>query len=132
MEKDIIKTITLKPIKAIRESKNNPYMRGLVMKRNLTTREACHIYRNIFLFNIDLILNDYDCDGTDGVEEKKEYYKDITDTMNDYIKGNADWSRLCDETYCYDDDETGGVSIAAHLKLLEYLQKKRSNIKLKI
>ena len=121
-EKEIIKRITLKPVRCIRQSANNPYMRGLVMKRDLTTREACHIYRNIFLFNIDLALNDYDYEGAEGAEEKRQYYKDITDIMNAYIKGDADWSRLCDETYCYDDDETGGVSIAAHLKLVEYLQ----------
>lgn len=117
MEKEIIKTITLRPVRVIRQSKQNPYMRGLVTKRDLTTREACHIYRNILLFNIDLSLEESDS------EEKKSYYKDITDVMNNYIKGDADWSRLCDETCCYDDDETGGVSIACHLKLAEYLQK---------
>ena len=51
MEKDIIKTIKLNPVKVIRQSKENPYIRGLVMKRDLTKSEACHIYRNIFLFN---------------------------------------------------------------------------------
>ena len=117
MEKEIIKTITLCPVRVIRQSKGNPYMRGLVTKRNLTTREACHIYRNILLFNIDLSLEESDS------EEKNYYYKDITDVMNNYIKGDADWSRLCDETCCYDDDGTGGVSIACHLKLAEYLQK---------
>ena len=34
MDKDIIKKITLKPVKCIRQSKQNPYMRGLVMKRD--------------------------------------------------------------------------------------------------
>ena len=53
-EKDIIKRITLNPIRVIRQSKNNPYMRGLVVKRELTIREACHIYREIYLFNLDL------------------------------------------------------------------------------
>lgn len=119
MEKDIIKTITLKPIKAIRESKNNPYMRGLVMKRDLTTREACHIYRNIFLFNIDLSLDDFE-----SKSEKEFFYEEITEAMNRYIKGEVEWDRLMDVTYCYDEDGDYGPSIAAHLKLAEYLQKK--------
>ncbi len=120
MEKEITKTITLKPVKCIRQSKNNPYMRGLVMKRNLTTREACHIYRNILLFNLDLSLDDFE-----SREERDYFYKDITDTMNAYIKGDAGWRSLCDATYCYDvDDDDTGPSIAAHLKLAQYLQEK--------
>jgi hypothetical protein len=118
MEKEITYRITLNPIKCIRQSRNNPYMRGLVMKRDLTTREACHIYRNIFLFNLDLSLSDFD-----SKEEKDDFYKDITEKMNYYIKGDVCWNDLCDATYCYDDDERG-PSIASHLKLVEYLQKK--------
>lgn len=117
MEKEIIKKITLKPIKCIRQSANNPYMRGLVMKRDLTTREACHIYREIYLFNLDLSLDDFD------KEERDDFYKDITQTMNNYIKGDCSWNDLCEATYCYDDDESG-ASIASQLKLVEYLQKK--------
>lgn len=51
MEQEIIKRIVLKPIKVIRQSANNPYMRGLVTKRDLTTREACHIYREQMKYN---------------------------------------------------------------------------------
>lgn len=118
MEKEIIKTITLRPVRVIRQSKQNPYMRGLVLKREVTTREACHIYRNIFLFDIDLSLNDME-----DKEEKDYFYSDITEKMNEYLKGNADWGSLCEATYCYDDDETG-ASVASHLKLVEYLQKR--------
>lgn len=118
LEKEIIKTIKLNPIKVIRQSRHNPYMRGLVMKRELTTREACHIYRDIFLFNLDLAISEcFD------KEEKTEFYKDITEELNLYIKGEASWNALCDITGCYaDDDDT--PSIAAHLKLAEYLQKR--------
>lgn len=120
MEKEIIKKITLNPIKVIRQSKNNPYMRGLVMKRNVTTREACHIYREIFLFNLDLALNDFE-----SREEKEYFYKDITEKMNLYIEGIIGWNGLCEATYCYEDpDDDQGPSIASHLKLVEYLQKK--------
>ena len=112
----IIKRIALKPIKCIRQSENNPYMRGLVVKRDLTTREACHIYRNIYLFDLDLSLNDFD-----DKDEKDYFYKDITEKMNLYIKGDVSWNDLCEATYCYDDDERG-ASIAAQLKCAEYLQ----------
>ena len=117
-EKNIIKKITLKPVNCIRQSKDNPYMRGLVMKRNVTTREACYIYRNIFLFNLDLAINDFE-----DKEEKDYFYKDITEALNSYIKGDCGWNALCEATYCYDDDDDG-ASIAAHLKLTEYLQKR--------
>lgn len=118
MGHDIIKKITLKPVKVIRQSANNPYMRGLVTKRDLTTREACHIYREIYLFNLDLSLKDFDCR-----EERNYFYKDITEKMNSYIKGDVCWNDLCEATYCYDDDESG-ASIASQLKLVEYLQKR--------
>ena len=114
---ELKRKIKLKPVTAFRRSEDNPYMYGLSMKRDLTTREACHIYRNIFLFDIDLSLDEYD------TEEKKEYYAEITKAMNNYIKGDIGWSMLCDETYCYDDDEMG-PSVASCLKLTEYLQKK--------
>lgn len=118
--KEIIKRITLKPVRCIRQSENNPYMRGLVMKRDVTVREACHIYRNIFLFDLDLSLEDFD-----SREERDYFYRDITEAMNNYIKGDVSWNSLCDATYCYDDDDDdSGASIASHLKLVEYLQKR--------
>jgi len=120
MGKDIIKRITLKPVKVIRQSESNPYMRGLVTKRNLTVREACHIYREIFLFDLDYSLGDFETK-----EEKDFFYKDITDTLNNYLKGDVGFNALCDATYCYNqDDDDSGLSIACHLKLVEYLQKK--------
>ena len=91
MEQKNIKRIVLKPIKVIRQSANNPYMRGLVTKRDLTTREACHIYREIYLFNLDLSLDDFD-----SREEKEYFYKDITEKMNLYIKGDVSWNDLCE------------------------------------
>lgn len=117
MAQEIIKRIVLKPVKVIRQSANNPYMRGLVTKRDLTTREACHIYREIYLFDLDLTLDE--CDK----EERDDFYKDITEKMNDYIKGDCSWNDLCEATYCYDDDDSG-ASIASQLKCVEYLQKR--------
>ena len=114
---ELKRRIKLKSVTAFRRSEDNPYMYGLSMRRDLTTREACHIYRNIFLFDIDLSLDE------SNAEEKKYYYEDITRAMNNYIKGIIGWSTLCDETYCYDDDESG-PSVASCLKLTEYLQQK--------
>lgn len=119
MAKDIIKTIKLNTVKVIRQSKENPYIRGLVMKRNLTVREACHVYRNIFLFDLDLSLADFETK-----DERDYFYKDITNTLNNYIKGEVGYRDLCDVTYCYDDDnDISSISIGAHIKLVEYLQK---------
>lgn len=114
---ELKRRIKLNPVVAFRRSEQNPYMYGLQMKRDLTTKEACHIYRNIFLFDIDLSLKESDA------EEKKEYYTAITKAMNNFIKGDICWRDLCDETYCYDDDEMG-PSVASCLKLTEYLQQK--------
>lgn len=118
MEQEIVKRITLKPVKVIRQSEDNPYMRGLVTKRDLTTREAYHIYREIYLFNLDLSLDDFE-----SKEERDDFYQDITKTMNGYIKGDCSWNDLCEATYCYDDDESG-ASIASQLRCVEYLQKR--------
>ena len=42
-----------------------------------------------------------------------------------YIKGDIGWDSLCEATYCYEDpDDDRGPSIASHLKLVEYLQRK--------
>lgn len=117
MEKEIIKTITLRPVRVIRQSKQNPYMRGLVLKREVTTKEACHIYRNIFLFNLNLSLNDMK-----DKDEKDYFYSDITEKMNSYLRGEVGWNSLMDATYCYDDEDDTGASVASHLKLVEYLQ----------
>lgn len=122
--KDVIKQrINVKPVIGFRRSKNNPYMYGLQMKRKLTTREACHIYRNILLFNIDLAIDDIKCDSF-VKEELRNFYDDITQTMNGFIAGEVDWRGLCDATYCYDIDDDSGLSVAAALKMVEYLQNK--------
>ena len=52
--------------------------------------------------------------------------------MNSYIKGDVGYNDLCEATYCWSDDGNDGVSVACNLKLVEYLQKKRSHLKNKI
>lgn len=99
-------------------TQGNPIPYALVLKRDATIREACYCLRNIMGFNLNLSLGEYDTR-----EEKDDYRKSVTKCFNDYLKGKADWSGLCEETYCYDDDYMG-VSIACHLSVLEYLIKK--------
>lgn len=119
MEPKILKRrIKLKPLSALRRSEKNPYLYGLIMKRKLTTREACYIYRHIFLFNIDLSLEEGD------KIDNECYYRDITEAMNLYIKGIIGWTELCDRAYCYDDDDMG-PSVASCIRLAEYLQEKK-------
>ena len=48
----------------------------------------------------------------------------ITEKMNSCIKGDVGWNDLCEATYCWSDDDNDGVSVACHLKLVEYLQKR--------
>ena len=120
---ELKRKISLKPVVAFRRSEQNPYMYGLQMKRKLTVREACHIYRNILLFNIDLMIDEIKCDSF-AKEELRRFYDGITDAMNSYIAGDIGWMGLCDATYCYDTDEDDGLSVAAALKLTEYLQQK--------
>lgn len=111
------KRIALKPVTAILKSETNPCMGGLVTKRDLTTREACHILRNIFLLDIDLSLNEACCQ-----EEKNERYDALTQAANDYIKGESSYGDLCEATYCYD-DEGLGCPFLCHLNLVAYLQR---------
>lgn len=93
----------------------NGYYGGLLMKRDLSVKEACHIYRNILLLNIDLSLEELD------EMEKKEYRIRITNALNDYIIGKLCWRDVCESACCLDDEETA-PSIGACLRLIEYLQ----------
>ena len=96
----------------------NPIPYALVLKRDLTIKEACHCLRNLMGFDLNLSL-----DGFETNEERNDYRKEVTKTFNGYLNGKCDWSSLCDATYCYDYDDMG-PSIACHLYVLEYLIKK--------
>ena len=85
------------------------------MKRGLTVKEACHIYRNIFLLNIDLPLEELE------ESEKKDYRIRITSALNDHISGKLEWKDICNATCCFDDEDSS-PSIGSYLRLVEYLQ----------
>lgn len=96
----------------------NPIPYALVLKRDLTVREACHCLRNIMGFDIDLSIDEFETR-----EERDDFRREITEVFNDYLRGKSDWSSLCDITYCYDYDGEG-LPIACILYLMEYLIKK--------
>lgn len=111
------KTIKLNKNVPVLCTTGNPIPYALVLKRDLTVREACHCLRNLMGFNLDLCIEEFE-----SKEERNDFRKEITAAFNGYLKGQYDWSSLCDATYCYDDDQ--GPSIACHLSILEYLIKK--------
>lgn len=56
--------------------------------------------------------------------KKENYYNIITAELNHYIMGEVPYSSICNATCCRDIDDDSSPSIAAHLKLVECLQKK--------
>lgn len=112
------KTIKLNKNVPVLCTTGNPIPYALVLKRDLTVREACHCLRNLMGFNLSLCIEEFE-----SKEERDDFRKDITAAFNKYLKGQRDWSSLCDATYCYDDDDQD-PSIACHLSVLEYLIKK--------
>lgn len=109
------KTIKLSPVKVTYTSGNN-IPSGVVMKRDVTQREARHILENILGFNIT--------DEIEGLEpdEREDFRNEYTDVINKYIKGEADWPYLCEACCCYDDVDC--ISYAPFLWMVSYLQEK--------
>lgn len=96
----------------------NGFPKGLILKREPTIREAMYILENILGFAV----GDYK-DWFDDNEERQDFRKDCQAALTKYLKGECDYSHLCDETQCYDDDEIG-FPIAYAFSLTSYLQKK--------
>lgn len=112
------KTLKLNKNISVLCTTGNPIPYALVLKRDLTVREACHCLRNLMGFDLNLSLDEFETN-----EERNDYINEVTEYFNDYLKGKCDWSSLCDATYCYDYDSEG-ISMACHLYVLEYLIKK--------
>lgn len=91
---------------------------GLLMKRDLSVREACYCLRNLMGFDINSSIEEFEDEF-----DRKDYRNNITQALNRYIKGDADWNHLCEETYCYDYDNIG-PDLVSHLRLVEYLSRK--------
>lgn len=114
--KTLYRTISLKPVKVMYTS-GNRIPQFVKMKREATTREALHILRNILGFNIDYVFED--CENE---EEKAMTRKEFTDALNGFLKG-GDYARLCEDTYCYDEDPIG-PAYAPFLWMVSYCQEK--------
>ena len=94
----------------------NGYPQGFILKREPTVRETMHILRNILGFNLNL-------DDCDAEEERKEYRQDCQKSLTKFLRGDMDWTYLCNDTYCYDDDDTG-FPFASAFPLAGYLKQK--------
>lgn len=107
-----IATIQLQTVKVLTP---NGFSYGLVTKRLVTTREAKHIMKNI----LGIDVNGRDC--FESQEDYEEYNKELTQTFNNWLNGEADDQSIMD--YAFDcSDESIGLFNA--FKLAEYLQKR--------
>jgi len=77
-----------------------------------------HILQNILGF-----ANENYKDWFDRESERKDYRQQCKCALTEYLIGACDWSYLCNETNCYDDDETG-FPMASAFPLACYLKKK--------
>lgn len=96
----------------------NGFPKGFILKREPTLRETMYILSNILGFAVD----DYK-DWFEDKEERQGFRKDCQSALTMYLKGECDYSHLCSETQCYDDDENGFPIVFA-FPLASYLQKK--------
>lgn len=104
--------ITLSPIKVLTP---NGFCHGIVTKRTVSTKEVRYIMKNIFGIDINSRDDMY------SKEEYDDYNKELTQTFNDWLNGDADDQSIMD--YAFDcADEQFGIFNA--FKLAEYLQKK--------
>jgi hypothetical protein len=96
----------------------NGFPKGFILNREPTERETMYILSNLLGFAVD----DYK-DWFDDKEERQDFRKDCQVALTKYLKGECDYSHLCNETQCYDDDEIGFPMVYA-FSVASYLQKK--------
>lgn len=110
-----MKKITTIQLQAIKVLTPNGFSHGLVIKRPATTREVRHIMKNILGIVVNEQADMYD------KEEYEEYNREMTDTFNDWLNGNADDQSIIE--YAGDcSDEPIGLFNA--FKMADYLQKR--------
>lgn len=95
----------------------NGYPKGFILKREPTVREAMHILSNILGFILSSL------DDFDSKAEYSDYRYDCQKSLTEFLRGDLDWTYLCNDTYCYDDDETG-FPMASAFPLAQYLKQK--------
>lgn len=110
-----MKKITSIQLQAIKVLTPNGFSHGLVTKRSVTTREARHIMKDI----LGIVVNEQD-DMYDK-NEYEEYNKELTETFNDWLNGNADDQSIMD----YAGDCSGEpIGLFNAFKMADYLQKR--------
>ena len=75
----------------------NKFVKGFILKRNLTTKECKYIMRNLLGIDIKTKEDCYD------IEEYKEYNEELTNDVNDWLRGETDDSAIMEYAfYCSD------------------------------
>lgn len=96
----------------------NGFPKGFVLKREPTIRETMYILQNILGF-----ANEDYKEWFDDKIERQNYLKQCQFILTEYLKGECDYSVLCNETQCYNYDNIGFI-LAPAFPLASYLQKK--------
>lgn len=96
----------------------NGFPKGFILKREPTIREAMYILENILGFAV----GDYK-EWFDDALERQDYRKQCRFTLTEFLKGDCDWTHLCNETQCYDYDEIG-FPMASAFSMASYLKKR--------
>ena len=102
--------ITLRPFKMESDCKGTyPHF---IVKRKLTSEEACHILHEILLIELSEIDDFWD------EEEYIDYLNDLVDSMNNWLIGVCEEDGVLEKVGTYDDAYIG---IWNAFKIAEYL-----------
>lgn len=97
---------------------SNGFPKGFIIKREPTVRETMYILQEI----LDFANDDYKDWFGDEIEVEG-YQEQCQFILTEFLKGDCDWSCLCNETQCYYYDEMG-FPIASVFPLVCYLKDK--------
>lgn len=108
------KKIKLNEFKVI--PRQNGFLDGLVLKRDLTLRECKYVMKNIF----GIVISERD--DFDGTEEYSDYNASLCNDVNEWLQGKFDDTIIMEYAYDCSDEPLG---IFNCISLLLYLQKKK-------
>lgn len=107
------KKIKLNEFKVI--PRQNGFLDGLVLKRDLTLRECKYVMKNIF----GIVISERD--DFDGTEEYSDYNASLCNDVNEWLRGKFDDTIITEYAYDCSDEPLGVFNC---ISLLVYLQKK--------
>lgn len=115
------KTFNLGKINTIKYG--NGFVKGLVLNRDVTVREARYIMTNIFGIVINTLE---DCDDA---EEYNYWNQELVNDVNAWLRGNIDDDTMKDRDYIImnyaGDCSDEALGVMCMIPLLEYLKKKK-------